>query len=233
MGCICHLVQLATGCDIRALHQPIEEILSSIYAHFDIRWLSLLTCIKRVLNQWDALQAYFASHEDVEKPGKVKMLAEHLTSKKTKFFFLFISQVLKPLAEFNAEGVMIHRLHQEMTSLVRRFMGRFLPASLIADVPLKDIKFKEASLQFPDKELFLGAAAQTFLEDNMDELSSSVPMMIKAVRDFFVAVTTKMMTEFPLDNIILQNLTVLDPESRHQFSPNSGASPFLNDVVVV
>lgn len=35
-------------------------------------------------------------YEDVEKPGKVKMLAEHLTSKKTKFFF----QVLKPLAEF-------------------------------------------------------------------------------------------------------------------------------------
>lgn len=38
MGCICHLVQLATGCGIRALHQPIEEILSSIYAHFDIRY---------------------------------------------------------------------------------------------------------------------------------------------------------------------------------------------------
>lgn len=37
-------------------------------------------------------------YEDVEKPDKVKMLAEHLTSKKTKFFFLF--QVLKPLAVF-------------------------------------------------------------------------------------------------------------------------------------
>ncbi|KAK7162489.1 hypothetical protein R3I93_006718 [Phoxinus phoxinus] len=36
MGWICYLVQLATGCGIRALHQPIEEILSSIYAHFDI-----------------------------------------------------------------------------------------------------------------------------------------------------------------------------------------------------
>ncbi|XP_061897879.1 uncharacterized protein LOC133646469 [Entelurus aequoreus] len=130
MGCICHLVQLATGWGIKALHQPIEDILISIYAHFDIRefvefadsetlkilrycatrWLSLLTCINRVLNQWDALQAYFASQEDVEKPGKVKMLAEHLTSKKTKFFFLFLSQALTPLAEFNvmfqAEGVM-------------------------------------------------------------------------------------------------------------------------------
>lgn len=88
-------------------------------------------------------------YEDVEKPGKVKMLAEHLTSKKTKFFF----QVLKPLAEFKAEGVMVHRLHKEMTSLVRRLMGRFLTASLIADVPLKDIKFMDASLQLPGKEL--------------------------------------------------------------------------------
>ncbi|XP_061738203.1 uncharacterized protein LOC133539903 [Nerophis ophidion] len=253
LGCICHLVQLATGCGIEALRQPIEDILSGIYAHFDISaesceifkefveftdsetlkllrycatsWLSLLTCINRVLNQWDALQAYFASHQDVEKPGKVKTLAEHLTSKKTKFFFLFLSQALKPLAEFNvmfqAEGVMVHRLHREMTSLVRRIMGRFLPASLIADVPLKDVKFKDASLQLRDSELFLGAAAQSLLEDNMDELSSSVPTMIKAVRDFFVAVTTNMMTSFPLDNIILQNMTVLDPESRHQFAPNS------------
>ncbi|KAL3976009.1 olfactory receptor [Sarotherodon galilaeus] len=119
-------------------------------------------------------------YEDVEKPDKVKMLAEHLTSKKTKFFFLF--QVLKPLAEFKvmfqAEGVMFHRLHKEMTSLVRRFMGRFLPASLIADVPLKHIKFMDASLQLPDKELFLAVAAQSLWGDNMDEHSSSVTMMI-------------------------------------------------------
>ncbi|XP_061783213.1 uncharacterized protein [Nerophis lumbriciformis] len=241
-GCICHLVQLAAGCGIPALRQPIEDILSSIYTHFDIsaklceisnefveftdsetlkilrdcasRWLSLLTCINRVLSQWDALQAHFARHEDAEKPGQVKMLAEHLTSKKTKFFFLFLSQALKPLAEFSvmfqAEGVMVGvvRAHQEMTRLVRRFMGRFLPAILIADVQLKDIEFKDASLQLPDSELFLGAAAQSLLEDNMEELSSSVPMMIKAVRDFFVAVTTKMMTAFPLNNIVLQNLSV-------------------------
>ena len=44
----------------------------------------------------------------------------------------------------------------------------------------------------------------------------------RVVRGFFVAVTIKMMTTFLLDNIILQNLTVLDPESQHQFSPSSG-----------
>ena len=34
---ICHLVQLATLYGIKALHQQTEEVLSSTYAHFDIR----------------------------------------------------------------------------------------------------------------------------------------------------------------------------------------------------
>ncbi|KAI4827694.1 hypothetical protein KUCAC02_031072 [Chaenocephalus aceratus] len=117
------------------------------------RWLSLLTCINRVLNQWNALLAYFESHEDVEKPGKDFNVA------------------------FQAEGVMVDRLHKEMCSLVRRYLGRFLPAHLIADVPLKEIQFQDTSLQFPDEDLIIGDQAQTFLEDNKDELP--VPRMLQ------------------------------------------------------
>lgn len=78
LGCICHLVQLVTGCGIRAAHVPVEDILVGIYTHFkksakrcevykefvdftdsdhlkilrycSTRWLSPLTCIQRVLN---------------------------------------------------------------------------------------------------------------------------------------------------------------------------------------
>ncbi|CAL8327697.1 unnamed protein product [Gadus morhua 'NCC'] len=85
----------------------------------------------------------------------------------------------------------------------------------------EDISFKDTSLQLENDDLCLGEEAQMFLEDNIDELSSSVPELLKAVRDFFVAVTTKMMSAFPLDNIMLQNLTALDPASRHQFAPKS------------
>nr|XP_034963510.1 uncharacterized protein LOC118081241 isoform X1 [Zootoca vivipara] len=35
LGCICHLVQLATGCAIRAAQVPVEDILVRIYTHFD------------------------------------------------------------------------------------------------------------------------------------------------------------------------------------------------------
>ncbi|XP_059179856.1 CB1 cannabinoid receptor-interacting protein 1b isoform X1 [Centropristis striata] len=84
LGCTCHLVQLTTCCGIRAAQVPVEDILVGIYTHFDksakrcevfkefvdsphsdqlkllrycsTRWLSLLICIQRVLNQWDAIQ---------------------------------------------------------------------------------------------------------------------------------------------------------------------------------
>ncbi|XP_050964414.1 uncharacterized protein LOC127164487 [Labeo rohita] len=155
LGCICHLVQLATGCGIRAAQVPVEDILVGIYTHFDTsakrcevykefvdftksdhlkllrycstRWLSLLTCIQRVLNQWDALQAYFNSHEEVERSVKVRDLASHLRDPIMKTYFLFLSAALKPLSEFNiafqSEGVQIHRLEEEMCRLIKRILG--------------------------------------------------------------------------------------------------------------
>lgn len=64
------------------------------------RWLSLHTCIERVLNQWAALQAYFSSHED-ERSAKIRNLAGYFNDPEIKFYFLFLSAALKPLVAFN------------------------------------------------------------------------------------------------------------------------------------
>lgn len=64
------------------------------------RWLSLYTCIQRVLSQWAALQAYFNSCED-ERSAKVRQLANYLNDPEVKFYFLFLSTALKPLVLFN------------------------------------------------------------------------------------------------------------------------------------
>ncbi|XP_028298719.1 uncharacterized protein LOC114461079 [Gouania willdenowi] len=82
LGCICHLVQLATGCGITA---------AQLLRYCSTRWLSLITCLQRVLNQWDALQAYFNSHEEVERSAKVHDLARHLRDPIVKTYFLFLS----------------------------------------------------------------------------------------------------------------------------------------------
>uniref|UniRef100_A0A8C6LN13 Uncharacterized LOC107389530 n=1 Tax=Nothobranchius furzeri TaxID=105023 RepID=A0A8C6LN13_NOTFU len=140
LGCICHLAQLATGCTIKAAQVPVEDILVGIYTHFDksakrceiykkfvdftdsdhlkllrycsTQWLSLLTFVQRVLNQWDALQAYFNSHEEVERSAKTHDLFSHLRDPVMKIYFMFLTAALKHLSDFNiafqSEGVQIH-----------------------------------------------------------------------------------------------------------------------------
>lgn len=252
LGCICHLVQLATGCGIKATKLPVEDILVGIYTHFDksakrcelykefveftdsdnlkllrycsTRWLSLLTCIQRVLNQWDAQQAYFDSHEEVERNAKVHNLANYLRDPVMKTYFMFLSVALKPLAEFNisfqSEGVQIHRLEDEMCRLIRRFLGYLIPARAILDVPLREVNYGEGH-QLADEDLFIGAETKAFIR-NAELPVSSKKKIFQTVRTFYEAVLRKMFSCFPLDSQLLKDLRVLDPASRLHITPGTG-----------
>jgi hypothetical protein len=79
------------------------------------RWLSLHTCILRMLNQWPALQAYFNSYED-ETSVKVRDLAGYLNDPEIKFDFLFLSAALKPLVAFNT-AFQVGRMNVEHLAL--------------------------------------------------------------------------------------------------------------------
>ncbi|XP_071080700.1 uncharacterized protein [Haliotis cracherodii] len=50
---------------------------------------------------WSALTSYFTSHEDIEKPGRVKACSNYLKNDEMKLYFLFIEFILPPLNEFN------------------------------------------------------------------------------------------------------------------------------------
>jgi hypothetical protein len=76
--------------------QPLK-----IVKHCSTRWLSLQKCVGRLLHHWPALTSYFQSHNDVEKPGRVKRTAELLSDTKMKLTYPFLDYILVPLNEFN------------------------------------------------------------------------------------------------------------------------------------
>ncbi|MGH0155151.1 UNVERIFIED_CONTAM: hypothetical protein FKN15_028445 [Acipenser sinensis] len=133
-------------------------------------WLSLLTCIQRMLKQWAALQAYFNSHEDVEKNGNVKTLASHLRNKEMKFYLYLLSTALKPLAELNnafqSEGVMIHKLYPEMIRVMKKVMRYFVPAKSIMDVSVSEVKYKGNETQLTDTDNNIGLEGRAYLLQN-------------------------------------------------------------------
>lgn len=77
----------------------VEEL--EILKHCQTRWLSLHRVIERVLIQYPALTAYFASHEDGEKPGRVKRVVDRLSNPMTKLTLLYLDFILPVLMDFN------------------------------------------------------------------------------------------------------------------------------------
>ena len=92
-----------------------------VLKHCETRWLSLGRAIDRVLKMWDPILSYFTSHEDVEKPGKVKNIFDLLNKPSTKLRLLFLSNVLPVFDKFNklfqtSSTSTVYRLHGECAS---------------------------------------------------------------------------------------------------------------------
>jgi hypothetical protein len=64
---------------------------------------------------------------------------------------------------------MIHKLHSEMTRLVKRYLGYIVPARLIVDTPVSEVSYRQEH-QLTNEDLFIEAEARAFLEK--EEFSS-------------------------------------------------------------
>uniref|UniRef100_H3A7F3 HAT C-terminal dimerisation domain-containing protein n=1 Tax=Latimeria chalumnae TaxID=7897 RepID=H3A7F3_LATCH len=143
MGCICHLANLTVGAALKTFLLPVEDLLVDIYHNFHhsakrkeeykefqkftnidplkilkhclTRWLSLQKCIGRTLQQWPALQAYFNSHEDMEKMGQL------LADPEMRLYFKFLQFILVPLAPFNtafqSEDIKLATMHSNTVDI--------------------------------------------------------------------------------------------------------------------
>jgi len=79
--------------------EDIEHL--GLLKHCPTRWLSLLKVVERLLHQYPALAEYFASHEDGEKPGRMKTVVDRFKDPNTKVTLLFLQYILPVLMDFN------------------------------------------------------------------------------------------------------------------------------------
>ena len=236
---------------------PVEELLIDVYFHFNhsakrkeeyreflefcdvaplkilkhanTHWLSLDKCINRFLQQWSALLSYFESHEDRERPGRVKRCADYLASVEMKAYFMFLSFILEPLNAFNTifqtDATQIAILIPEMNRLLRLFMAKFVLMRVIKSATdLTKVSFADRSVQLEQNILAFGMAMRTMLADSDDDLADSTRTRIfKSVRHFYVAIVEKMVKIFPFHDTVLKNLCVVfRPQGARHMEANDG-----------
>ncbi|XP_060772916.1 uncharacterized protein LOC132883380 [Neoarius graeffei] len=158
IGCICHLANLCVKDGVKVLPFKVDDLLVDVFyffhhsskriqdfkefqqfteveeqqilKHCPTHWLSLEKVCNHLLSQLPALRSYFASHKDVEKPGKVKSINERLQEPLTELILLFLQYIMPVLKQFNilfqGEDCMVGSLLPKMYRLLWKFSVKFL-----------------------------------------------------------------------------------------------------------
>ena len=137
------------------------------------RWLSLEVCVKRLLEQYEALLSYFRSTE--EKSAMVTRITEALEKPITKAYLMFLSDSLPVINVFNKvmqqQSPTIHCLHQEVTTFMKKLLLRFMqPQAVQGDISTINVKDSNKYKQL--SEVFTGNQAKSYVEE-CDDLSTS------------------------------------------------------------
>lgn len=185
--------------------------------HVNSRWLTLNSSVKRFIEQFEAVKAFFK--KDVISRGessRLKRIKCVLADKTVLAKAMFISNVSELftgfLLLFQREEPLIHILYDEFVSLTKKLMGRFLkPESYLnkKGSELKSLDLNDGSIWLKYPEIGLNTQ-----EELNKKCKDDLPKFYKAARSFYITCTQSLLKSLPLSNKFLENLKCLHPMYR-------------------
>lgn len=172
--CLCHSLALCASYACAKLPHEVEEFVRNIYTYFQYsfkrqsefksfqefvevkphkllkpsqtRWLSILSVVKRILEQYDALQLYFQS----EYLDLRNVLCENIYVKFSdptiKLYLKFLEYILPILVnlnlEFQAEGLKINLIYSKMSSLYKTILECYLREDYVRSTDVSQIQYR-------------------------------------------------------------------------------------------
>ena len=198
LGCLCHLAALCATAAIKKLPVSVDDLLIDIFYHFkysskrwsefaeirtdfsDIkplrilkhcttRWLSLERCVKRLIDQWPALFAYFDRQVDIlPTDDRVSRVAKQLGDPEVKLFCHFVSFAMKPFNKFSiafqTHASRIGTLQSDVRKLLKAFMSNFIDPNVLREADdVTSINYRDINKQLSDDELGIGTSTRLLL----------------------------------------------------------------------
>ena len=249
VGCICHLADLTIKAGMKTLPVDIDQLFIDVFyffyhsskrkqefadlwrslfttepeviiKHCPTRWLSLLRCVGRYLNQLEGLLSFFRSSS--EETCKVRSILSRLENPLLKPLLLFLSYILPSMDRFNrvfqksTENTTCE-LYTEMCRLLKMYAANLLKSEVISavgsDLSLLSVTDEN---QLSDENLGIGTRTWTDLAELESE--HELKRFFSSVRKFYVATITKMLQKFPFGDSLLKDLGILQPEKTTSYS---------------
>lgn len=188
MKCICHSLHLACSEACKKLPTRCEDLVRQIYNFFShsskrqsqlyqfqtfldlqdhkilhpsaTRWLSLLSVVNRIIEQWDALRLFFNDKWLSEKLASTRIICEQLNDPFTKAFYLFMEWVLPKFTllnkYFQSEKVILDKLHERIMAAYKDLLLCFMQSSYIMHTPPEEINITDRKYYLQSKDIYLG-----------------------------------------------------------------------------
>lgn len=249
VGCICHLADLTVKSGMSTLPLDIDQLFVDIFyfffhsskrkqgfvdlwcslfttepevilKHCTTRWLSLLRCVGRYINQLEGLKSYFRSSD--EETNKVRNILEKLENPLLKPLLFFLKFIMSSMDKFNrvfqksTENTTCE-LYTEMCRLTRLYAANLLKADTITSVGSNiHLISLERENQLDDENL--GVGSNTWLSIAELEEEHDTKPFFTAIRNFYVASIKKMIQKFPFGDSLMKDLGVLQPDKTATYS---------------
>ena len=252
LGCMCHLAALCAVAGLKKLPVSVDDLLIDIAYHFKYsakrwteyeqiqiefreiqplkilkhcttRWLSLERCIKRVIDQWPALLAYFDREAEVASGNeRVQRIAKQLKKPIVRLICHFVSFALKPLNKFSiafqTHASRIGSLQSDVRVLLQGYLSNFIIPEVLTNADdITMIDYLDRNNQVVDDELGVGTSTRLLLCGELeDEVTGTITErhFFSSVRLFYEVSVTKMLAKFPFSDDTLKDLAFLDPRNR-------------------
>ena len=257
--CACHMVHLAASYACLKLPRYIEDLCRNIFSQFNLsskrqralnefqkfveiqphkilapgqtRWLSLQACVKRLLEQWDALILYFRELAFSDPTQVNDMIVDALGNEVTVDYLEFLDYNLGKFNQFNtlfqSESPNFFSVKSETCKLIRSLCSDFMNVRYVktADISLLNPSHPTfSSACISDENIYIGLSA-THTIDKLKEsgnmTNEKLAVFYKNCRSFLVEAVSQIQTRFSLEDSVYKVVSCLNPRAAVSLDPPS------------
>ena len=172
-------------------------------------------CVSRILEQWSALELYFANAAQRDRLVSAENIANALKNPFFKMYFLFLDYVLPKFTNFNklfqSEGSNLHCLSQELVSLYKSLLST---STYIRSQPLASIDPKSTAHMLPLNGMYMGHTLSSFLsKPEILAQKNEVIGFLEHCQQFYIEAASQIQSRFPINDPVISSLVVLNPDA--------------------
>lgn len=268
--CSCHLIHLCSSYASMMLPKSLEDLCRNIYAHFHMsskktkafhefqdffdierhnilkaghtRWLSMKTCVDRILEQYEPLKLYFTQVSLEDPTHTNESIMRSLNNKFTQAYLEFLSFNLGRLTSFNtlfqSSVPLLHQLRKEVTKLTNAICSDFMDIGYLMGKDLEKIDLNNEVNFVPLNKTYVGIAAFSTIQSIVSDVGDDhedVKVFYSQCQSFLRECIKQIRSRF--DNInSFDFLSCLSPEvakalTLPTLTPVFSKLPYLKDVV--